>query len=146
VPSEPGAAKPQAPRVRGRRVAAGLLLAVAVLGVSPALYRVVRQRDEEKTPAGANGAGQEAPTWRPRPPLTAEEAAKLPSPLDALKGEAMELPPDAPPEAFAVLGKPSRFALPERTSSHWMAQSGDGRLLAIPCGRNILLYEASTGT
>src|SRR5262249_35781859 len=39
-----------------------------------------------------------------------------------------------------------RFPLPERTNSHWMAQTGDGRLLAVPCGLNILLFETRTGT
>src|SRR5262249_3782501 len=39
-----------------------------------------------------------------------------------------------------------RFPLPERTTSHWMAQTRDGRLLAVPCGVNILLFEARTGT
>src|SRR5215475_11524973 len=81
-----------------------------------------------------------------RPPLTLEKLAKLPSPLDALKREAMELPEDAPPELVAVLGDPARFTLPQTAAvSHRMAQTGDGRLLAVPCASNILLFESGTG-
>ena len=103
-----------------------LLLAVAVLGGSVALYRALGQRDKTKEPGASNGTAQEAPLWKPRPPLTPEELAKLPSPLDALKREAMELPADAPLELLAVLGDFPRFALPQRAASHWMAQTGDG--------------------
>src|SRR5262249_26537816 len=88
---------------------------------------------------------QEAPPWKPRPPLTPQELAKLPRPLDALKREAMKLPEDAPPELLAVLGDPARFPLPAGLNTHWMAQTGDGRLLAVPCERDILLFEARTG-
>jgi WD40 repeat protein len=144
---EGGAAKPQAPPTRGLRVVAVLLVAALVLGVSAALYWVLGQRDKAKQPDAVNGAAQAAPTWKPRPPLTAQELAKLPSPLDALKREAMGVPRYAPAELVAVLGGFPRFVLPDRTStSHWMAQSDDGRLLAVPWGHNILLYEARTGT
>jgi WD40 repeat protein len=143
---ERGAAKPQAPWVRGRRVVAVLLVAALVLGVSAALYRALRQRDEAKQPDASNGTAQAAPTWKPRPPLTAQELAKLPSPLDALKREATGVPQYAPAELVAALGGFPPFALPQRTTSHWMAQSGDGRLLAVPCGVNILVFEARTGT
>src|SRR5262245_11973544 len=62
-----------------------------------------------------------------------------------LKREAMGMPENAPAELLAIVGVP-RFALPERTNGHWMAQTNDGRLLAVPCGRNILLFDARTGT
>jgi WD40 repeat protein len=129
------------------RVAAVLLLlAVAALGVGATVYQVFWN-----TPDTTNGAAQETPPWKPRPPLTLEELAKLPSPLDDLKREAMKLPQDAPPELLAVLGDPARFPLPAQTTpapktSHWMAQTGDGRLLAVPYGANILLFETRTGT
>jgi WD40 repeat protein len=77
--------------------------------------------------------------------LTLEELAKLPSPLDALKREAMELPEHAPPELVAILGERPRFPFPRQSSSHWMTQTDDGRLLAVPCDANILLYDAQTG-
>src|SRR5262249_1891831 len=37
------------------------------------------------------------------------------------------------------------FPFPPQPGSHWMAQTGDCRLLAVPCGRNVLLFEARTG-
>jgi WD40 repeat protein len=77
--------------------------------------------------------------------LTLEELAKLPSPLDALKRETMELPADAPPEVLAVLGDRGRFPLPPRKTSHWMDQTGDGRLLAVPWWNTILLFDTHTG-
>ncbi|HKB37538.1 MAG TPA: serine/threonine-protein kinase, partial [Gemmataceae bacterium] len=119
----------------------------ALIGVGcVVLYWIFWRPQETETPNGTNGAAQEAPPWKPRPPLTLEELAKLPSPLDALKREAMELPEDAPPELLAVLGDRGRFPLPGRAASHWMAQTGDGRLLAVPYGANILLFETRTGT
>jgi len=77
--------------------------------------------------------------------LTPRELAKRPSPLDTLKRDLLELPADAPAELLAVLGDPARFPLPTRRDSHWMAQTGDGRLLAVPCGNDILLFETRTG-
>jgi WD40 repeat protein len=124
-----------------RKLAACAAL-IAVGGV--ALYWIF-WRPEEKTPNGANGAAQETPPWKPRPPLTPEQLAKLRSPLDALKRKAMRLPADAPPEMVAVLGEPPRFPLPEPAVAHWMAQTNDGRLLAVPCGKNIVLFETRTG-
>jgi WD40 repeat protein len=110
------------------------------------VYQLLWRTNEVKTPDTPSSAAQEAPPWKPWPSLTLAELAKLPSPLDALKREAMKLPEDAPPELLAVLGDPARFPLPERAEAHWMAQSGDGRLLAVPCGHNILLFEIHTGT
>src|SRR5262249_58089163 len=132
---ESGAPRPKAPPTRARRAAVVLLLAAAVLGVGAALYRILgpgEARDDV-----SNGTAQEVPPWKPRPPLTLEELAKLPSPLDALKRAAMGLPGDAPPELLAVLGDHARFPLPAQTTAqlqatHWMAQTGDGRLLAVP--------------
>src|SRR5262249_43787377 len=138
-----------------RHVRTGRLLrfvaCAALIGVGCfALYWIFWRPQETGTPNGTNGAAQEAPPWKPRPPLTLEELAKLPSPLDALKREAMELPPDAPPELLAVLGDPVRFplpaqAIPQQQTTHWMAQTGDGRLLAVPCWNTILVFEARTG-
>jgi WD40 repeat protein len=153
LPVRQGAGKPRprAPRNRFPWVAAVLLLlAVAALGVSAVAYQILWRTNEVKTPDTPNGIAKEAPPWKPRPPLTLEELAKLPSPLDALKREALELPEDAPPELLAVLGDPVRFPLPAQQNprlmtSHWMAQSGDGRLLAVPWWNTILLFDAHTG-
>jgi WD40 repeat protein len=105
-----------------------------------ALYWIFWRSDEAKT---SIGTAQGAPRHGPR--LTPEELARLPSPLDALKPEAMEVPQNAPAELVAVLGGFPRFLLPERTWSHWMAQTRDGRLLAVPCSARILLFDAHTG-
>jgi WD40 repeat protein len=126
-----------------RRLAACAAL-IAVGGV--ALYWTFLRPDEAKAPNGANGAAREVAPWKPRPPLTSQELARLPSPLDALKREAKHLPENAPPEMVAVLGELPRFPLPGRSVDHWMAQTSDGRLLAVPSGANILLFETRTGT
>jgi WD40 repeat protein len=142
-----GVRKPPAPRKRPRLVAAVLfVLVVAILGVSAAaMYKVLWRPDEAKPQGPANGTSQVAPAWKPRPPATLEELAKRPSPLDEIKRDSMELPGDAPPEMVAYLGDLARFPVPERTNSHWMAQTRDGRLLAVPCANNILLFDARTG-
>jgi WD40 repeat protein len=99
---------------------------------------------EAKTPNGANGTAQEVPAWKP-PPLTPEELAKRPSPLDALQREAMDLPRDAPPELLALLGKSPSLRLDGDWACHWMAQTRDGRLLAVPHGCDVQLFDADTG-
>jgi WD40 repeat protein/serine/threonine protein kinase len=148
----PAVAEPRTQRVferskrsgrKGRLLRLAACAALVALG-GIVLYWTFWQPHEAPTQNGANGTPPEA-LWKPRTPLTLEELAKMTSPLDALKRKAMELPGDAPPELLAILGDPARFPLPERTSSHWMAQTDDGRLLAVPCGRNILLFGTRTG-
>jgi WD40 repeat protein len=149
-----GVAKPRTQRVfeRSKRPGrTGRLLrfaaCAALIGVAGvALYWVFWRPREAEMLNGANGTAPEVPPWKPRPPWTPEEMAKLPNPLDALKREAMGVPENAPPELLAVLGGFPRFALPEQTNSHWMGQSNDGRLLAVPSGANILLFDAHDGT
>jgi serine/threonine-protein kinase len=122
-----------------------LLLAIAVLGATVVASWLHQRRDEAQSPDAADRTVQQAPPWQPLAPLTAEELAKLPSPLDALKREAMELPQDAPPELLALLGDVPRFRLTGDWACHWMAQTRDGRLLGVPHGCNIELFEAQTG-
>jgi WD40 repeat protein len=111
-----------------------------------AAYPIFWRADKAGPPEEANEPAKEAPPGLPRLPLTPEELAKLPSPLDALKREALGVPENAPAELVAVLGGVPRFALPERTTGHWMGQSADGRLLAVPSGENIHLFDTHTGT
>jgi WD40 repeat protein len=134
----------RARRERGPRVLTLLLLAVLVLGVGLLVSWPLWHRNEIHAPPPSNGVVQEAS--QSRPPLTTEDLAKLPSPLDAVKREAMGLPSNAPPELLAILGGVPRFAFPERTNSHWMGQTSDGRLLAVPSENNVLLFETDTGT
>jgi hypothetical protein len=93
------------------------------------------------------------PPWQPRAPLTQEELARLPDPLDEWRRE--ELPPgllppirgdakEAPPELIGLLGA-GGFRLPYSGSTHWPAQTADGRLLALACGNTVVLYDAQTG-
>jgi WD40 repeat protein len=134
-------------QARRKRVplAAILLLGVALLGVGAAAYRALWPGAGARTPPKtSDGSAQGAP--QPRPPLTPAELARLPGPLGALEREAMDVPKNAPAELVAVLGGFPRFPLPERATGHWMAQTGDGRLLAVPSGDNILLFDAPTGT
>jgi WD40 repeat protein len=140
--SEPRTQRSGVSRRRLLRCAAcAALIAVGCVAVYWCLWR----SDKEKATDGANSPVQETQPPR-RTPLPPEELARLPSPLDALKREAMGVPENAPAELVAVLGGFPRFALPERTNSHWMAQTNDGRLLAVPCGQNILLFDTRTGT
>jgi WD40 repeat protein len=54
-------------------------------------------------------------------------------------------PENFPWETVAILGEPPRFPFRIGESSHWMAQTDDGLLLAVPCGREVRLFEARTG-
>jgi WD40 repeat protein/tRNA A-37 threonylcarbamoyl transferase component Bud32 len=88
-------------------------------------------------------------------PLTAEEKAKLPSPFDGR--ERAQIPrsllaqfgdgnPDlAPPEMVAVLGETRQFILPDVGDRGFPARSDDGKLLAVPCGTNVYLYDVQSG-
>jgi WD40 repeat protein len=92
--------------------------------------------------------------FAPRRPLTAEELARLPSPLDGRKRK--DIPPAllalarggdptrAPPELVAVLGD-GRFQLPHTGMPGWMGQDPAGKLLAVPCGSDVVLFDARTG-
>jgi WD40 repeat protein len=128
---------------RTRRVvlAVLLLLGLGLLGAGLVASRIDQPTDEARTPDTGNGADPP----QPRPPATAEELAKRPSPLDALKREEMPLPDKAPPELLAVLGEPPRFGLPGVGKTHAMAQSADGQLLAVPFGETVVLFEVRTG-
>lgn len=144
---EPIAAAPNPPPRgwRARRAAlAGLLLLGLALAGGAVARRGLPRPDEAPAPDGANGPASEGPPQAWRPP-TSEELAKRPSPLDTLKREGLGLPANAPPELRAVLGQPRRFPLLQRGELRGMAQSGDGRLLAVPNATSILLFEARTG-
>jgi WD40 repeat protein/serine/threonine protein kinase len=115
------------------------------------------QKGPVSQPDEANGA-QATPPPQPSPPSAPEPWTKLSSPLDARKRQATALPANVPPETLAVLGEPPVLRLPARTTSHWIAQTGDGQLLAVPSANEnqqdgrwvgsdfqILLIEARTG-
>lgn len=93
-----------------------------------------------------------ASSWRPRAPLTPEELAALPDPLDDWRREAIPASllsqvggrMEAPAELIGILGD-GRFWMPRSGETHWPAQTADGRLLAIASGSVIAIYDAQTG-
>jgi WD40 repeat protein/serine/threonine protein kinase len=128
-----------------RGVAVIFLLGAAALAGTTAVSRFWSRRDHDRPAHIAKVGAQEALPWTPRPPRSPAELAKLPSPLDAVSREEMDLPSQAPPAVVAVLGELPRFSTPGRTHAHWMAQTADGRLLAVPFNDKIQIFEANTG-
>jgi eukaryotic-like serine/threonine-protein kinase len=150
-------------QVRRKRALRAALVALLLLGVIMAAgvvaYHLSRRADQAGPPLQAAAPGgsddtarepapapQPAPAPEPAPPPPAEEWTKRRSPLDALKPQAMGLPENAPPGLLALLGQPAAFPLNPWANSHWMAQSADGRLLAVPSGSSVLLFEARDGS
>jgi WD40 repeat protein len=54
-------------------------------------------------------------------------------------------PDHAPPELVAVLGKVRRFLLPDNGMRGFLSRSDDGKLLAVPCGNNVVVYNVGSG-
>jgi WD40 repeat protein/serine/threonine protein kinase len=130
----------RARRKRAPRAVRMVVIALTVLlAGSSAAYWLWSQSQEETGSDAGNGAAPAVPAWSQR------VRALLPSPLDRLKRETMGLPEDAPPELLAVLGESARFPFPGPGHTHWMAQTSDRRLLAVPRHGTILLFETQTG-
>jgi WD40 repeat protein len=144
---------------RARRRGPLLAAAAIVLALVGTLTTVVILRPWEAGPAispigGGKGSEASATPFVPRPPLTAEELARLPSPLDGRKREDIAPvllalagggdPAQAPAELVAVLGD-VHFRLPDRGLRGGMAQTADGKVLAVPVGGDIVLVDARTG-
>jgi WD40 repeat protein len=144
-------------RMRWAALVGLLLLGAGVAGAGVVAYRAFQRADKAVAPdqAVAPSRSDDAPREAPPPkppeppppePPPSEEWAKRTSPLDALKPEATGLPKDAPPGMLALLGRPAVFPLPPWSICHAMAQSGDGRLLAVPAGSRVFLFDARDGT
>ncbi len=144
-------------RVAPGCLAATLMLVALVLFVFVVGLIVVEFYGELSRRGGGNQAapgGGRVEVDQPPRPLTPEERAKLPSPIDGRKRD--DIRPDllalagggnpvqAPPELVAVLGD-GRFVLPGEGLTSWMAPSPDGKLLAVPRGSNVVLFDAGTG-
>ena len=79
--------------------------------------------------------------------------ARLQDPLDNLKREAIPAPllstvvGDADSALHDLVGllEGRPFRVPERRHSHGPTESPDGRLLALPCGNRVLLYDTANG-
>jgi WD40 repeat protein/serine/threonine protein kinase len=137
-----------ATRYSRRLVASSMLFGLVAIAVFWSLARPDRSKAPDRVriaPAREENPRPRNAPWKPRPPLTPDELAKWPSPLDALKRAAMELPAEAPAELVALLGKSPYLQMPGTWNCHWMAQTRDGRLLAIPYGSGVELFDAHTG-
>src|SRR5262249_26334820 len=143
-------------RARGlRRVAILVGAGVVVAGVLAGgwFLRNAWRGDER---AGRPPAGQPETPGQPEPRRgapTAEQRAGRPDPLDDWPRAGVPLalrPPlaggatEADPELVALVGD-GRFLLPRRAITHWPVLNADGRLLALPCGSAVVLYDAHTG-
>jgi WD40 repeat protein len=140
---------------RGRRrhalTATAVLVVVAVVvAVGVGWWLHARDNDRKANPQSPQGAGAQA--WQPRPPLTQEELAKLPDPLDDWRREAMPVGAltwlrgdNALPELIGLLGD-GPFRVVRKGATHWPVQSADGRLLALPNGIDVVLYDRESGT
>jgi WD40 repeat protein/serine/threonine protein kinase len=113
--------------------AATLLVAIGILSAA----KLLRHRDPP-------------PPIPPVPPVvTGTDEA-----FDRLKRENIPLalltlagagdPDQAPRELVAMLGD-SRFLLPNGGMRNLMARSPDGKLLAVPCGNDVAVYDTQTG-
>jgi len=144
---------------RGPALASAVVLLVA-LGAIGAYLLFRNGEPGTAVPAGDGQAGAPSPEVRfvPPRPRTAEDLAALPNPLD--NRERADVPPDlltlagggdparAPRELVAVLGD-ARFVLPISRptggQAGWMAQGPDGKVLAVPFGSDVVLFDALTG-
>jgi WD40 repeat protein len=137
-----------------RSAALAAVTAAALVAVGILLVQGLRDRRDPLTGPGAElVTPQNQP--EPRPPLTPEEQAKLPSPFDGRQRS--DIPPGqlalagggdpalAPVELVAVLGDEGRFRLPNPGVSHFPARTVEGSLLAVPCGNDVALFDARTG-
>jgi WD40 repeat protein/tRNA A-37 threonylcarbamoyl transferase component Bud32 len=133
------------PPARRRRLVLVACL-IALLAVLAALAAFLKpwQRPAPEPRPGGNGQPDDAP--RPKAAGPAEtlglRRADIPPRLLALAGGGD--PKQAPEELAAVLGD-GRFLLPQANSLNWMDQSPDGRLLAVPFDKDVVLFAAQTG-
>src|SRR5262245_8976141 len=147
-----------APRRRARRGrwVAAIVAVLALVGAGVAIGYFTRDRGPKPDTTVAIPEPQPntpPQPWKPRPALTPDELTRLLDPLDKWSQEG--IPPatlaligdeakDALPGLVGLLGDgPFRLAPPEMT--HWPVQSADGRLLALPSGKDVILYDAETG-
>jgi WD40 repeat protein/serine/threonine protein kinase len=118
-----------------RRVMAAAAVLLLAAGVALTTYLILRPRQEQP----------------PDSPVVVKGTDKF---FDALKRENINPSllalagggdaEQAPPELVAVLGD-GPFVLRKREITYLMAQSRNGRWLALPCGNNVLLFDVKTG-
>ncbi len=155
---EPATAPPARPGARLWR-ATGVAL-TALVGL--ALAEVAGVTDVANTIAAWLRAGghvvksrPDGGADRPEPPRvpSATELARRPSPLD---GRPREMIPrsrlavfgggePATPERVVLPGD-GLYRLPRREMTHWPGQSADGRLLALPWGNAVVIFDVANGS
>jgi WD40 repeat protein/serine/threonine protein kinase len=54
-------------------------------------------------------------------------------------------PDQAPPELVAMLGERRKFLLPDNGARAWMGHSANGKMLAVPCGISVVVFDIETG-
>lgn len=155
-PLSPIVVPPDRPDRRGKRLV-GVAPVVFASVASIALTSAWLGRDSRLPIPPMSQANIVTPSeplsWKPRPLLTADMLARIPDPLDAWQHEAVPATlisnmtgsdRTALPELVGILGG-EPFRLPQRGQTHWPTQSPDGGLLALPCGKTVVLYDATSG-
>jgi WD40 repeat protein len=131
---EPPAAPPDStpPRRSLLLAAACLGVLLAALAVFAALHKPWGNAAHNDTPHRGSGRAE---------PLELRRQNVAPSLLTLAGGGD---PDQAPPELAAVLGN-GKFLLPRVGQTAWMAQSPDGKVLAVPLDEDVVLFDAPTG-
>jgi hypothetical protein len=114
---------------------AGLLLLVAAAGMAVLL----RGREAELADAAFDEPAASKGTDRFFGALTRRDKPRT---MLTLAGGG---PAQAPPELVALLGD-SEFVLPGEGLTAWTALSPDGKLLAVPRGETVVLFDARSGS
>jgi WD40 repeat protein len=110
-------------------------------------------RQEPEAPTGPAARPTDQPPAPPAP-SKADVLARRPSPFDALRRKDISPPllalagggdpARAPADLVAVLAD-VRFKMPRPDATSWPTFSPDGKLLAVPCGPHVALFDANTG-
>ncbi len=142
------------PVPRRRRVPARLFLAAALflvaVGAGITTWKLWPNRPGPAVPE-SDSRGEADQSIPPRPltsPLDDRKREAIPQGLLALAGggnPAAHGPEGTPAELVAVLGDVRKFLLPDNGSRGFLDRSDDGKLLVVPCGNNVVLYNARTG-
>jgi eukaryotic-like serine/threonine-protein kinase len=147
---------PLRPSWRSRWVAA-VVAALAIVAAGIMVWDFTRNKGRGTNAPSETASPPVEPAqpqpWQPRPPLTPEELAKLPDPLDDWRPE--EIPvgtvsqvrgegKETLPELIALLGD-GPFRMIRKDATHWPTQSPDGRRLAIANGNAVIIYDTETG-
>jgi WD40 repeat protein/serine/threonine protein kinase len=121
-----------------------LVLALAAAGLIVVLAAVAAWLKPWHQPAPEHRPGDTAPREDRRSVAFLDlRRENIPPRLLALAGGGD--PAQAPPELAAVLGD-GRFLLPHVGRTAWMAQSPDGKLLAVPLDEQVVLFGVPAGT